>query len=121
MAEGGAEEVWRKIRLVGRTRLRSVPCRFSFHTCNVSSSCVQKPFLDGVSHLSEDVASVLPAADSLEQYLLDLIGTVSEEGEDNVYEQQLVRYQVYSSPFLGGVIRNEKHGSTIMGYVQADL
>ncbi|BBN07882.1 hypothetical protein MPTK1_4g07000 [Marchantia polymorpha subsp. ruderalis] len=53
-----------------------------------------KPFLDGVSHLSEDVASVLPAADSLEQYLLDLIGTVSEEGEDNVYEQQLVRYQV---------------------------
>ncbi|KAG6556604.1 hypothetical protein Mapa_001545 [Marchantia paleacea] len=53
-----------------------------------------KPFLDGVSHLSDDVASVLPAADSLEQYLLDLIGTVSEEGEDNVYEQQLVRYQV---------------------------
>ncbi|KAL3689134.1 hypothetical protein R1sor_015443 [Riccia sorocarpa] len=53
-----------------------------------------KPFLDGVSHLSEDVASVLPAADSLEQYLLDLVETVSEPGEDNVYEQQLVRYQV---------------------------
>lgn len=56
---------------------------------------MQKPFLDGVSHLTDDVASVLPAADSLEQYLLELIASVSDQEDgSNPYEQQLVPYQV---------------------------
>ncbi|KAH9315987.1 hypothetical protein KI387_024614, partial [Taxus chinensis] len=56
-----------------------------------------KPFLDGVSHLTEDVASVLPAADSLEQYLLELISTVCKDVDAaNHYKQQMPPYQVES-------------------------
>ncbi|KAJ7533708.1 hypothetical protein O6H91_13G060800 [Diphasiastrum complanatum] len=54
-----------------------------------------KPFLDGVSQLTDDVASVLPAADSLEQYLMSLVAPV-EDGDSgsNIYKQQMVPYQV---------------------------
>ena len=54
-----------------------------------------KPFLDGVSHLTEDVASVLTAADSLDQYLLKLVSSVCQDGQvyDN-YKQQMLPYQV---------------------------
>ncbi|KAG2313752.1 hypothetical protein Bca52824_025309 [Brassica carinata] len=37
-----------------------------------------KPFLDGTEHLTEDVVSVFPAADSLEQYLLRNLGRMLE-------------------------------------------
>lgn len=54
-----------------------------------------KPFLDGVSHLTEDVASVLTAAESLDQYLLKLVSSVCQDGQvyDN-YKQQMMPYQV---------------------------
>lgn len=54
-----------------------------------------KPFLDEVSQLTDDVSSVLPAADSLEQYLMELIGTVTDdEDARRVFEQQMTPYQV---------------------------
>ncbi|GLJ55952.1 hypothetical protein SUGI_1201130 [Cryptomeria japonica] len=62
-----------------------------------------KPFLDGVSHLSEDVKAVFPAADILEQYLIELVYSVNEEDEVNgCYMQGMAPYQVeaISAPLL---------------------
>ena len=59
---------------------------------------LQKPFLDEVSQLTDDVASVLPAADSLEQYLMELIASVTDdEDARRVFEQQMTPYQVRSA------------------------
>ncbi|KAL0720112.1 hypothetical protein Bca4012_069436 [Brassica carinata] len=44
-----------------------------------------KPFLDGTEHLTEDVVSVFPAADSLEQYLLRNLGALLR-GIDNAFQ-----------------------------------
>lgn len=56
---------------------------------------LQKPFLDEVSQLTDDVSSVLPAADSLEQYLMELIASVTDdEDARRVFEQQMTPYQV---------------------------
>lgn len=54
-----------------------------------------KPFLDEVSHLTKDVASVLTAAESLDQHLLKLVSSVCQDGQvyDN-YKQQMMPYQV---------------------------
>ncbi|XP_028770040.1 protein unc-13 homolog [Neltuma alba] len=38
-----------------------------------------KPFMDGAEHLTEDVISVFPAAESLEQFIIVLITSVCEE------------------------------------------
>jgi hypothetical protein len=58
----------------------------------------QQPFLDGVSQLTDDVTSVLPAADSLEQLLKDLVTSATEdEAVKHTFEQQMVAYQVISS------------------------
>ncbi|KAH7421986.1 hypothetical protein KP509_13G084700 [Ceratopteris richardii] len=53
-----------------------------------------KPFLDGVSVLTDDVASVLPAADSLEQYLMGLVMSASTEKDVIFYKEQLKAFQV---------------------------
>eukprot|EP00249_Psilotum_nudum_P007988 c20960_g1_i1 orf=699-4043(-) len=53
------------------------------------------PFLDGVSLLTDDVTSVLPAADSLEQCLMNLVASVSDDNEEiNQYKEQMTGYQV---------------------------
>eukprot|EP00249_Psilotum_nudum_P000098 c10358_g1_i1 orf=430-3825(+) len=52
-----------------------------------------KPFIDGVSNLTDDVAAVLSAADGLEEYLKGLVLTVSDEGNDS-YWQAMVPYEV---------------------------
>ncbi len=58
----------------------------------------QQPFLDGVSQLTDDVTSVLPAADSVEQFLKDLVASATEdEAVKHTFEQQMVAYQVISS------------------------
>lgn len=54
----------------------------------------QKPFLDGAEHLTEDVVSVFPAADSLEQYVLTLIMSSCEEGIAESYCRKLNLYKV---------------------------
>lgn len=55
----------------------------------------QRPFLDRVEHLTEDVVSVLPAAVSLEHYIMSLISSACEEElvEDYCMEK-LTPYQV---------------------------
>ena len=56
---------------------------------------LQKPFLDEVSQLTDDVASVLPAADSLEQFLMELVSSVTDDEDGRrVFEQQMTPYQV---------------------------
>lgn len=62
---------------------------------------LQKPFLDEVSQLTDDASSVLPAADSLEQYLMELIASVTDdEDARRVFEQQMTPYQVRSTLVL---------------------
>ncbi|KAJ8756008.1 hypothetical protein K2173_024553 [Erythroxylum novogranatense] len=53
-----------------------------------------KPFLDGAEHLTEDVVSVFPAADSLEQFIMAFITSVEGNPEANV--RKLNPYQVES-------------------------
>ncbi|XP_031373592.1 protein unc-13 homolog isoform X2 [Punica granatum] len=55
-----------------------------------------KPFLDGAEHLTEDVASVFPAADSLEQYIISLIATTCGEENIDFYTKKLSLYQIES-------------------------
>ncbi|KAK2989872.1 hypothetical protein RJ640_015204 [Escallonia rubra] len=53
-----------------------------------------KPFLDGVEHLTEDVVSVFPAADSLEQYVMTAIESACEEGTAEAYIRKLTQYKI---------------------------
>ncbi|GLT88622.1 hypothetical protein SLE2022_066390 [Rubroshorea leprosula] len=55
-----------------------------------------KPFLDGAEHLTEDTVSVFPAADSLEQYILQLIKSACGEETAETYFRKLVPYQIES-------------------------
>ncbi|KAK4835776.1 hypothetical protein QYF36_014424 [Acer negundo] len=55
-----------------------------------------KPFVDGAEHLTEDVASVFPAADSLEEYIISLITSACEEETAAVYCRKLIPYQIES-------------------------
>ncbi|CAI0474194.1 unnamed protein product [Linum tenue] len=55
-----------------------------------------KPFLDGAEHLTEDVVSVFPAADSLEHYIMSLISSTSGDGTAEVNLRKLNSYQVES-------------------------
>ncbi|KAG6787756.1 hypothetical protein POTOM_003801 [Populus tomentosa] len=55
-----------------------------------------KPFLDGSEHLTEDVVSVFPAADSLEQYIMALITNACGEGNMEVKFRKLTPYQIES-------------------------
>ncbi|KAF5446018.1 hypothetical protein F2P56_031682 [Juglans regia] len=73
------------------------------HAAVVSASLVHKlyrnklkPFLDGAEHLTEDVISVFPAADSLEQYILALIMSSCEEETAEVYCRKLIPYEIES-------------------------
>ncbi|XP_050232331.1 protein unc-13 homolog [Mercurialis annua] len=51
-----------------------------------------KPFLDAAEHLTEDVVSVFPAADSLELYIMSLIS--SGEGNAEANFRKVTPYQV---------------------------
>ncbi|KAI4332955.1 hypothetical protein L6164_017820 [Bauhinia variegata] len=53
-----------------------------------------KPFLDGAEHLSEDVISVFPAAESLEQFIMALITSVCEEENAEIFCKKLNQYQI---------------------------
>ncbi|XP_062174116.1 protein unc-13 homolog isoform X2 [Alnus glutinosa] len=55
-----------------------------------------KPFLDGAEHLTEDVVSVFPAADSLEQYIVSVIKSSCEEETAEVYCRKLIPYEIES-------------------------
>ncbi|KAI3445159.1 hypothetical protein Pfo_001824 [Paulownia fortunei] len=53
-----------------------------------------KPFLDSAEHLTEDVVSVFPAADSLEQNLIAVITSTCEEGTAEAYLKKLNLYKI---------------------------
>ncbi|PIN14077.1 hypothetical protein CDL12_13314 [Handroanthus impetiginosus] len=53
-----------------------------------------KPFLDSAEHLTEDVVSVFPAADSLEQNIIDAIMSSCEEGAAEAYVKKLNLYKI---------------------------
>uniref|UniRef100_A0A2P2LJT3 Uncharacterized protein LOC105108123 n=1 Tax=Rhizophora mucronata TaxID=61149 RepID=A0A2P2LJT3_RHIMU len=55
-----------------------------------------KPFLDGAEHLTEDVVSVFPAADSLEQFIMALIASVGGEANAGINFRKINLYQVES-------------------------
>lgn len=70
-------------------------CAFSYTSQLILLIVLQKPFLDEVSQLTDDVSSVLPAADSLEQFLMELIKSVTDDDDARRdFEQQLTPYQV---------------------------
>ncbi|PQQ10446.1 uncharacterized protein Pyn_23275 [Prunus yedoensis var. nudiflora] len=56
----------------------------------------QKPFLGVAEHLTEDVISVFPAADNLEQYIMELITSNSGEETADIYCRKLAPYQIGS-------------------------
>ncbi|GAB4832155.1 Protein unc-13 [Ancistrocladus abbreviatus] len=53
-----------------------------------------KPFLDQAEHLTEDVASVFPAAESLEQYIIATWTSAYGEEVAQAYCRKLTRYQI---------------------------
>ncbi|KVH87712.1 Mammalian uncoordinated homology 13, domain 2 [Cynara cardunculus var. scolymus] len=55
---------------------------------------LQKPFLNSVEQLTEDVVLVFPAADSFEQYVMDLITSSCGEGEAEVSMKKLALYKI---------------------------
>ncbi|XP_015894761.3 protein unc-13 homolog [Ziziphus jujuba] len=55
-----------------------------------------KPFLDGAEHLTEDVVSVFPVADSLEQYVMELITSACEGEAAELFCKKLTPYQIES-------------------------
>lgn len=57
----------------------------------------QRPFLDHAEHLTEDVVSVFPEADSLERYIMTVISLACEEEivKDNCL-RKLISFEVGS-------------------------
>ncbi|XP_062093119.1 protein unc-13 homolog [Humulus lupulus] len=55
-----------------------------------------KPFLDGAEHLTEDIVSVFPAADSFEQFIIALIKSSCEEEIADALCKRLSLYQIES-------------------------
>ncbi|XVE68374.1 hypothetical protein DITRI_Ditri09bG0063300 [Diplodiscus trichospermus] len=97
-----AEEV---IKLLKKDSTMFMPilCRRHPHATIVSASLIHKlygnklkPFVDGAEHLTEDVVSVFPAADNLEQYILDLIKSACEGDNVEIHFRKLNPYQIES-------------------------
>ncbi|OIV99067.1 hypothetical protein TanjilG_32326 [Lupinus angustifolius] len=53
-----------------------------------------KPFVDGAEHLSKDVISVFPAAESIEQFVMVLITSVCQEHNAKILFKKLNLYQI---------------------------
>uniref|UniRef100_A0A453BB29 MHD1 domain-containing protein n=1 Tax=Aegilops tauschii subsp. strangulata TaxID=200361 RepID=A0A453BB29_AEGTS len=69
------------------------------------------PFLEHAEHLTEDVVSVFPAADSLEQYIMSVMASVvGDDGLDSLCRQKLVPYEIES-----------KSGMVVLRWVNGQL
>nr|BAJ99465.1 predicted protein [Hordeum vulgare subsp. vulgare] len=69
------------------------------------------PFLEHAEHLTEDVVSVFPAADSLEQYIMSVMASVvGDDGLDSLCRQKLVPYEIES-----------KSGTVVLRWVNGQL
>ncbi|KAK7256956.1 hypothetical protein RIF29_30579 [Crotalaria pallida] len=69
-----------------------------------------KPFVDGAEHLSEDVISVFPAAESLEQFIMALITSVCQEENAEILFKKLNLYQI-----------EEKSGTLVLRWLNSQL
>ncbi|KAG4957674.1 hypothetical protein JHK85_044054 [Glycine max] len=69
-----------------------------------------KPFLDSAEHLSEDVISVFPAAESLEQFIMALITSVCHEENAEILLKKLNPYQIET-----------KSGTLVLRWVNSQL
>uniref|UniRef100_A0A0D9XFQ5 MHD1 domain-containing protein n=1 Tax=Leersia perrieri TaxID=77586 RepID=A0A0D9XFQ5_9ORYZ len=70
-----------------------------------------KPFLEHAEHLTEDVVSVFPAADALEQYVMSVMASVvGDDGLDSICRQRLAPYQIES-----------KSGTLVLRWVNGQL
>ncbi|QCD85658.1 Mammalian uncoordinated homology 13 [Vigna unguiculata] len=69
-----------------------------------------KPFLDGAEHLTEDVISVFPAAESLEQFIMTLITSVCHEENAEILLKKLNLYQIET-----------KSGTLVLRWVNSQL
>ncbi|CAO2816120.1 unnamed protein product [Amaranthus hypochondriacus] len=69
-----------------------------------------KPFLNGAEHLTEDVVSVFPAANDLEQYIMGLLASAFGEEVAENYCKKLGRYQIETLS-----------GTLVMRWVNAQL
>ncbi|AQK85045.1 hypothetical protein ZEAMMB73_Zm00001d037867 [Zea mays] len=84
----------------------------------VSASLIHKlygnklrPFLEHAEHLTEDVVSVFPAADALEQYVMSVMASVTgDDGLDSLCRHKLVPYQIES-----------KSGTLVLRWVNGQL
>nr|GLL40989.1 uncharacterized protein LOC109180165 [Ipomoea trifida] len=68
-----------------------------------------KPFLDSAEHLTEDIVAVFPAADSLEQYIIEIIVQTCEEGAADAYCRKLNLYKDWVP-----VSPQQRYGSSII-------
>ncbi|KAG0517849.1 hypothetical protein BDA96_09G124700 [Sorghum bicolor] len=84
----------------------------------VSASLIHKlygnklrPFLEHAEHLTEDVVSVFPAADALEQYTMSVMASVTgDDGLDSICRNKLAPYQIES-----------KSGTLVLRWVNGQL
>ncbi|KAK3132926.1 hypothetical protein QOZ80_6AG0529650 [Eleusine coracana subsp. coracana] len=84
----------------------------------ISASLVHKlygnklrPFLEHSEHLTEDVVSVFPAADSLEQCIMSTMSSVvGDDGLDSICRQKLSQYQI-----------ENKSGTLVLRWVNGQL
>ncbi|GMI90437.1 proton ATPase translocation control 1 [Hibiscus trionum] len=97
-----AEEV-KKLLKKDSTVFMPILCQRHPHATILSASLLHKfygsklkPFVDSAEHLTEDVVSVFPAADNLEQYILDLIKSACEGDNVEIHFRKLNPYQIES-------------------------
>ncbi|KAL4335248.1 hypothetical protein GQ457_07G019370 [Hibiscus cannabinus] len=97
-----AEEV-KKLLKKDSTIFMPILCQRHPHATILSASLLHKfygsklkPFVDSAEHLTEDVVSVFPAADNLEQYILDLIKSACEGENVEIHFRKLNPYQIES-------------------------
>lgn len=57
-------------------------------------SIIQRPFLENAEHLTEDTIAVFPAADSLEQYIMQVIISTCADGTSDAYCRKLNLFKV---------------------------
>ncbi|KAH1064448.1 hypothetical protein J1N35_029435 [Gossypium stocksii] len=122
-----AEEV-KKLLKKDSTMFMPILCRRHPHATIVSASLLHKfygnklkPFVDSAEHLTEDIVSVFPAADNLEQYILDLIKSACEGENVEIHFRKLNPYQIES--VAGTVVMrwiNSQLGR-IVGWVERTL
>ncbi|MED6184987.1 Protein unc-13, variant 2 [Stylosanthes scabra] len=69
-----------------------------------------KPFVDGAEHLTEDVISVFPEAESLEQFIMALISSSCQEENAEILCKKLNLYEI-----------EEKSGTLVLRWVNSQL